>query len=112
WRSQPKLAFGVLLGLPVAWLLSRLIAPYVSGAAEIPVWLPPLPLATVAVMLFVFGTIVWFKADNLPPPVVRDTHGHGHEDGHDAHHGHEAAPAMAAAAASSARPALPDDDLA
>jgi hypothetical protein len=78
WRTSAKGGFGVLVGLPVAWLLSRLLTPYVTGMETIPIWLPPLPLALIAVTLFVFGAIIWFKADNLPPPKQRedDTHGH------------------------------------
>ena len=82
WRSQPKLAFGVLLGLPVAWILSRLITPYVTGMHSIPIWIPPLPFALVATLLFVFGTIVWLRADRLPPPKPRDDEKHGGEGGH------------------------------
>src|SRR6478736_6324309 len=48
WKTQPKAAFGVLLGLLVAWILSRLLTPYVLGMTPIPVWLPPLPLAIIA----------------------------------------------------------------
>jgi hypothetical protein len=80
WRTQPKAAFGVLLGLPVAWILSKLITPYVTGMEEIPVWLPPLPLAIVALLLFYFGIRTWLRADSLPPPPKQeDDHaGHGH----------------------------------
>ena len=115
WRAQPKLAFGVLLGLPVAWVASRLTEPYLTGAAEIPLWLPPLPFAVVATTLLVFGAIIWLKADRLPPPLLRDAHGeHGEHDGH----GHatepaaHAGPTPPAVAAASARAALPGDDLA
>jgi len=87
WRSQPKAAFGVLLGLPLAWIFSRLITPYVTGMNEIPVWLPPLPLAIIATTLFVFGAVTWFRADHLPPPKQRDDeHDHGHDHGHGGHH--------------------------
>jgi ABC-type sulfate transport system permease component len=82
WRSQPKAAFGVLLGLPVAWILSRFITPYVTGMEEIPVWLPPLPLAIVALLLFYFGIRTWLRADSLPPPPKQED-----DDGH-AGHGH------------------------
>jgi hypothetical protein len=68
WRSQPKLAFGVLLGLPLAWIFSRLITPYVTGMHKIPIWLPPLPMMLIALTLFVFGVLVWLRADRLPPP--------------------------------------------
>ena len=80
WRSQPKAAFGVLLGLPVAWILSRLITPYVTGMNDIPVWLPPLPIVVIASTLFFFGIRTWLRADSLPPPPNQDDeHGHGHD---------------------------------
>jgi hypothetical protein len=82
WRSQPKAAFGVLLGLPIAWILSKFVAPYVTGMEEIPVWLPPLPLAIVALLLFYFGIRTWLRADSLPPPPQQD------DDHADAGHGH------------------------
>jgi ABC-type sulfate transport system permease component len=84
WRSQPKAAFGVLLGLPIAWVLSRLITPYVTGMNDIPVWLPPLPIVVIATVLFYFGVRTWLRADNLPPPPKQEEHDHGH-DGHGHH---------------------------
>jgi hypothetical protein len=84
WRSQPKAAFGVLLGLPIAWILSLFTTPYVTGMDEIPIWLPPLPLAIIAATLFFFGVRTWLRADSLPPPPKEDDdHGHGdHGHGH------------------------------
>ena len=61
WQQNPKMAFGVLVGLLLAWLFSRLIAPYLEGEAQVPVWLPPLPFAIVATTLFVFGALVWIR---------------------------------------------------
>ena len=89
WRSQPKLAFGALLGLPIAWVLSLLIKPYVTGMTPFPVWLAPLPPALVALTLLVFGVMVWLRADRLPPPRGSSAHeGHGeHGHGHDQDHG-------------------------
>jgi hypothetical protein len=84
WRTQPIAAFGVLIGLPFAWIFSRLIAPYVIGMKAIPIWLPPLPLVTIAITLFVFGVIVWLRADKLAPPKPRDEH--DEHDEHDAGH--------------------------
>ena len=82
WRALPAAGFGVLIGLPLAWLASILLTPYVTGMKDIPVWLPPLPLAIVALTLFVFGVIVWFRADKLGPPrpaaEPHEDHGHGH----------------------------------
>lgn len=62
WQTQPKMAFGVFLGLLLAWLFSRLTMPYLTGEAQMPLWLPPLPFAIVAITLFVFGALVWIRA--------------------------------------------------
>jgi len=79
WKRNLVLGFGVLIGVLLAWLLSYLLKPYVSGVKEIPVWLPPLPLATVALVLFVYGGLVWFRGtEGLPKPKAHDEH--------DAHH--------------------------
>ena len=85
WQSQPKLGFGVLLGLPLAWFFSRLIRPYLTGMEEIPLWLPPLPLAIVAVTLLVSGALIWLRADKLGPPKQSD---HAAHDQSHADHGH------------------------
>ena len=46
WKASPKAAYGVVcIGLPIAWILSRLMTPYVTGMNEIPLWVPPLPIA-------------------------------------------------------------------
>jgi hypothetical protein len=61
WRTRPILAFGITLGLMIGW-----VAVAVFGVPEIesvPVWLPPLPFAVVAVTLFVFGVLAWVWGD-------------------------------------------------
>ncbi len=78
WQRNPVFAFGVLLGLPLAWLISLLIRPYVTGMEHIPLWLPPLPFATVAILLFVYGGLTWLRADRLPPPSAPEEDEHGH----------------------------------
>jgi flagellar biosynthesis protein FliQ len=71
------LIVGVLIGLPIAWILSRLMTPYVTGMNQIPLWVPPLPIALIALALFYFGFRTWLRADNLPPPPAsHDDHGH------------------------------------
>lgn len=64
WRSNLSLAFGVLLGLPIGWLLTRLLKIELTDTdmLHIPVWLPPLPFAIVATTLFVSGAVIWFRA--------------------------------------------------
>ncbi len=88
WNSSPKAAFGVLIGLPVAWLLSKFTTPYVIGMEEIPLWLPPLPIAIIALTLFVFGAYTWLRADKLPPvkPSAHDEHGHSADHSGHGHH--------------------------
>jgi hypothetical protein len=65
WQTQPKTAFGVLLGLPIAWFLSLWLRPYITGMREIPVWLPALPIVIIAVTLIVSGLWIWFRADRF-----------------------------------------------
>ena len=84
WRALPAAGFGVLIGLPLAWIASILITPYITGMKDIPVWLPPLPIITIAVTLFVFGVIVWLRADKLTPPSDTDSPDE-HADGHGHH---------------------------
>lgn len=79
WQSQPKLAFGVLLGLPIAWIFSRLISPYVTGMEQVPVWLPPLPFAIVAITLLVFGVLIWIRGAGPVRTDHSETPGHGHD---------------------------------
>jgi len=69
FRSNFSLAFGITFGVLFAIVLSYLVRPYVIDMNSIPVWLPPLPLATIAIALFIYGAVVWFRGeDNLPKP--------------------------------------------
>ena len=63
WKRNLVLAFGILIGVLLAWLFSYFLEPYFTGEAPIPVWLPPLPLATVAVILLVYGALVWIRGN-------------------------------------------------
>ncbi|HEX7081177.1 MAG TPA: hypothetical protein VF329_09200 [Gammaproteobacteria bacterium] len=72
WQRNPRMAFGILLGLPLAWIVSRLTAPYFTGQKPFPVWLPPTPFATVAVTLFVFGAVVWIRGTRAERKSRRD----------------------------------------
>ena len=75
WKRNLVLGFGVLIGVLLAWMLSYLLKPYVTGMKEIPLWLPPLPLATVALVLFIYGALIWIRGnDGLPKPKDRDDH--------------------------------------
>ncbi len=77
WMRNLELALGVLIGLPLAWLLSKLIAPYVTGMEQVPVWLPPLPIATVALLLLIKGALVFLRgSDALPKPPAEPEDSH------------------------------------
>ena len=71
--GHPPLVGEILIGVLLAWLLSYFIKPYITGAETVPVWLPPLPLATVAITLFIYGGMVWVRGnDALPQPDFHD----------------------------------------
>src|SRR5690349_11694262 len=84
WRSSPKAAYGAVWGflfaLAVYWIFSGQLTTYVTGMQDIPIWVPPIPIALVVIVLFYFGIRTWLNADNLPPPRnTSDEHdGHGH----------------------------------
>ena len=62
WRGQPKLAFGILIGLLAGAAAAPFLGPYES-IAEVPIWLPPLPFATVTVVLLIYGFLAWWVLD-------------------------------------------------
>ena len=57
WRNQPVLAFGIFLGVAAVCVIGALVQP--SGLHHVPLWLPPLPFAIVALALFYFGILAW-----------------------------------------------------
>jgi hypothetical protein len=58
WRNRPLLAFGIFLGTVCVCVLTALVRP--SGIEHIPLWLPPLPFAVVAITLLYFGILAWW----------------------------------------------------
>lgn len=77
WNSNLSFAFGILIGLPIAWFLSKIVIPVLTAMEHIPIWLPPLPLAIIATSLMVYGAIIWFKgAPPVPPSSSEDDSGH------------------------------------
>jgi accessory gene regulator protein AgrB len=57
WRSRPRLAFGIFLGMAGACALVGIV--WFSGIRHLPIWLPALPFALVAITLFGFGILAW-----------------------------------------------------
>ena len=58
WRVQRRFAVGTVVGAVVAFLVAWLARPIELD--HIPLWLPPLPFALVAITLFTFGVLAWF----------------------------------------------------
>jgi hypothetical protein len=57
WRNQPILAFGIFLGLAGACVLVAVAR--LSGIQHLPIWLPAVPFAVVAIALLGFGILAW-----------------------------------------------------
>ncbi len=58
WRNIPILGFGIFLGLAIAGVIASLVRPF--SVMNMPVWLPAIPLAFVAISLFSFGILAWY----------------------------------------------------
>jgi hypothetical protein len=79
WSRSQELAGGILIGLFLAWVIFKLLSPYLTGMEEIPIWLPPLPIAIIATLLFIKGALVWIRGNEALPKPERDEHDkHGH----------------------------------
>jgi len=76
WKHNLSFAFGILIGLPLAWILSKTLTPTLTGMEEVPLWLPPLPFAIVAVTLLVYGARIWFRGAPPLPPSSENDSGH------------------------------------
>ena len=61
-RKRPELGFGIAIGIAVAWIAFAVVPKFTLHT--IPVWLPPLPFALVALTLFFFGFLAWFWGDD------------------------------------------------
>jgi len=58
WRRQPNLAFGIFLGVAIAAVVAAVFRPF--DMRSVPIWLPALPFAVVAISLLCFGIWAWF----------------------------------------------------
>ena len=57
WK-RPQLGYGILIGVVAGCVLTAIFKPFAMH--EIPIWLPPLPFAVVALSLFSFGFLAWY----------------------------------------------------
>jgi hypothetical protein len=76
WSRSLELSSGILIGLFLAWIIFKLLSPYLTGMEEIPIWLPPLPIAIIATLLFIKGALVWIRGNEALPSPKPDEHGH------------------------------------
>ena len=65
WQRGSQLATGVIIGVVLA--LGAVFLFRAIGAADpMPVWLPALPFALIATVLFAFGLLAWLWGDEQP----------------------------------------------
>ncbi len=76
WRNHPNLAFGIAIGITIGWVLAAIAGPVKLD--HIPIWLPPLPFAVVAVTLIALGLVAWQLDDDAAPPSAPHGSGHSH----------------------------------
>jgi len=57
WRNRPRFAFGIYLGVASACVIVPLVR--LAGIRHMPVWLPALPFAVIAITLLCFGILAW-----------------------------------------------------
>jgi hypothetical protein len=57
WQRQPNLGLGIFFGVAIAAVVAALVR--ASHLHSVPLWLPPLPLAVIAISLFGFGIWAW-----------------------------------------------------
>ena len=62
WRNQIKMAFGIFVGIAVGVIGAMVAGPL--EFEEIPVWLPALPFAVVALTLLIFGVLAWIWGEH------------------------------------------------
>lgn len=71
WERRSRLAVGVLIGAVMALVAGPALRT-VAAADPMPVWLPALPFALIALALFAFGLLAWSWGEE-PPRGLRET---------------------------------------
>ena len=62
WRKQIKMAFGIFVGVFIGILGAGLTGPV--DLTEMPIWLPAVPFAVVALALLLFGILAWIWGEH------------------------------------------------
>ena len=63
WERRSRLAIGMAAGAAVALLGAPLVVA-LSRTQHMPVWVPALPFALIAISLFGFGLLAWFWSED------------------------------------------------
>lgn len=63
WQRRSRLAVGMAVGAVAIVLCTPLLLALVR-AQHVPVWLPALPFALIAISLFGFGLLAWFWSED------------------------------------------------
>ena len=65
WQRGSQLATGAIIGVVLA-LGAVFLFRAIGAADSMPVWLPALPFALIATVLFAFGLLAWRWGDEQP----------------------------------------------
>lgn len=63
WERRSRLAIGIVVGAVLALLVGP-VARSLLAMPHIPVWLPALPFALIAISLFAFGLLAMFWSED------------------------------------------------
>ena len=65
WQRGSRFAIGIAVGVLVALGVGAVVRA-IGSAGPMPVWVPALPFALIALALFAFGLLAWFWGDEQP----------------------------------------------
>jgi hypothetical protein len=63
WQRRSRMAVGVAAGAAVALLVWPVVVA-LGRTQHMPVWVPALPFALIAISLFGFGLLAWFWSED------------------------------------------------
>jgi hypothetical protein len=65
WQRGSRFAIGIVVGVFIALGVGAVVRA-IGTAGSMPVWVPALPFALIALALFAFGLLAWFWGDEQP----------------------------------------------
>ena len=63
WQRRSQMAIGIAIGVLLGALGASVIG-MLGGMHRLPIWVPALPFALVAISLFGFGLLAWFWGED------------------------------------------------